>query len=192
MDQRKWANVGIGRKKPPKEPLAQKVSRERVRLEVVDEETGMADIIRITPERLPRRQRGRGRNYGTVYLMVDTLSLSQLTLTAAEYRILAYIIGRAQKPDKGGEGDTFHEVEIVAPSGVIARDLGIHINNVSKNVSRLVKRNILIRTMQGVYRINKKIAHSGSWKTWNREAQQDPDVDWTGEGLVNTETGELV
>jgi DNA-binding MarR family transcriptional regulator len=183
--------VGIARNKPAKEALTPKVSRERVRLEVVDAETGTADIVRLTPEKLPKRRRPRGRNYGTVYLMVDTLSLSQLTLTAAEYRVLTYIIGRAQKPEQGGEGDTFHDVEIVAPSGVIARDLGIHINNVSKVVSRLVKRNILIRSMQGVYRINRKIAHAGSWKTWNTEANRDPEVDWTGEGFVDSMTGEI-
>lgn len=178
--------MGIARDKPKKEPLTPRVRPTNLRLM----EGG--EIVSIEAEKIPRRRRAKGRNYGTVYMMVDTLSLSQLTLTAAEYRVLTYIIGRAQKPEQGGEGDTFHEVEIVAPSGLIARDLDIHINNVSKVVSRLVKRNILIRKMQGVYRVNRKIAHSGSWKTWNTAAKNDPEVDWTGEGFVDPETGEVL
>ena len=65
-------------------------------------------------------------------------------------------------------------------TGELADALGWHPANTSRGLSGLVRRGILIRERQGVWRVNPLLMSRQAVEKWQLERDGSPKIDWEG------------
>lgn len=105
------------------------------------------------PKRRAKLRRGRARTFA----MLDLERIHQLRLSGVEWQILMQLLATMNRET----GQSRMQVR------EIGAELGMHESSVSRSLGNLIKRRIVFKEGQGIYRISAHLAFRGAGDEWD-------------------------
>lgn len=116
----------------------------------------------------PAFRRGKKRGKRRVFALMDLDALQRLELTAAEWRVLHYMMGKVESDSN----------ECRVARAEIATGLGVAPPNVTRVLQTLRARRIIFTYRYAVHRINAHIMFRGSVQDWETLTDTEPEPIW--------------
>jgi hypothetical protein len=120
----------------------------------------------------PARRARRKRRVGVSYVMVDTVSLTELETTISERRVLDCLLAHV---DRGSN-------DIRLTTSLIAERTGMQVPNVSRALRSLRDRRLIYKLGVGLWRVSPWLAYAGDWKEWDKAAIDVAEPQWKRDG----------
>jgi CRP-like cAMP-binding protein len=152
----------------PEKMDSETVTRAVEILSIADDLSGMTlRYQEPVPPKPPRRAR-RKRRVGVSYVMVDTVSLTELETTISERRVLDCLLAHV---DVGTN-------DIRLTTSLIATKTGMQVPNVSRALRSLRDRRLIFKLNVGLWRVSPWLAYAGEWKEWDKAAMDAAEPQW--------------
>lgn len=139
----------------------------------MNQETGelieLGDISGMTPAQSRRKKSRREIKFVMVAISMD--AMPRLIMAKGEWTLFWTLVSYVDM-ERG---------EARVSTKELAEKVGRFPQDVSRSLSRMVKRNIILRERQGVWRVNPHLLARGTIEQWEVDMRDAPEIDWDGE-----------
>lgn len=131
------------------------------------EVTDMGDFTALQPITPSRRKTRREIKF----MMVDIEAMPRLRMSKGEWSLFWQLVSYVDR-ERG---------EARVSTKELSKQLGATASNVSRTLSRLQQRGILLRLEVGVWRISPRLMSRKAVEQWALDMEKAPLIDWDGE-----------
>ena len=120
---------------------------------------------------VPQQSRRRKKRKEIKFAMIDIEAMPKLVMSKGEWSLFWAVVSYTDR-ERGESRVSTKE---------LADRLDWEGSNTSRALTKLCRRNIIIRERPGVLRVNPRLIARGQVDQWESAMEKAPEIDWTGE-----------